>query len=100
MTTIEGNKIRISEVDSILISFFMKETYPCVIDWNLLMQVVERIESLDWNVNINGNDCGYYDNNFKSMAEGVSKSFIGGTKLFAVCSAVIDFIKRYNKQDY
>ena len=66
-------------------------------DWNWLMEVVEKIESLDYWVEILG---GYYNqcnigkqNNIKNLIERDSE-----TKIEAVYNACIEFIKWYNEQ--
>jgi len=65
--------------------------------WEWLMSVVEKIESLEWNVNINKNCC-IYDNQHKITACGKSITRLGDTKIESVWLAVVEFIKWYNKE--
>lgn len=66
-------------------------------DWNLLMKVVEKIESLNYRVTITFSNCfiDTYnekdDENFEQIA--LSNS---DTKFYAVFDAVIQFINYYN----
>ena len=67
-------------------------------DWNWLMEVVEKIESLGYWINLHGNisyynfEIGNNDNNFKTI--------IGeeDSKFKAVYDGIIKFINFYNKQ--
>ena len=73
-----------------------KETYKYDIDWNWLMQVVEKIESL-------GNDV-LITSNYIQIAYNQGEEFIvieleGNIKIFAAYNACIEFIKWYNNQN-
>ena len=62
-------------------------------DWNWLMQVVEKIESLDYNITIQYKNC-YIDIDKDLQIDTFSKS-----KIEAVYNACVEFIKWYNKQN-
>lgn len=66
-------------------------------DWNWLMEVVEKIESLDYNFNITSGDatalhyhCAIYQTSIYRID--------GTTKIQATYETVIEFIKWYNLQ--
>lgn len=66
-------------------------------DWNWLMKVVEKIESLDYNFNITSGDatalhyhCAIYQTSIYRID--------GTTKIQATYETVIEFIKWYNLQ--
>lgn len=65
-------------------------------DWNSLMLVVEKIESLGWFIDIhNKNECTWsadYDND-----SDIDKTFCVGTKLESTYHCVVRFIKWYNE---
>ena len=71
-------------------------------DWNWLMVVVEKIESLEifdrmGRFNINTKN---FDENYTSFITDKDEDFIqceGDTKIEAVYNAVVEFIKWYNK---
>ena len=73
-------------------------------DWNWLMEVVEKIESLEifdrmGRFNINTKN---FDENYTSFITDKDEDFIqceGETKIEAVYSAVVEFIKWYNNQN-
>ena len=66
-------------------------------DWNWLMEVVEKIESLGYKVHIstweNSQFCGIYLNGKKISGNETN------TKIEAVYNACIEFIKWYNTQN-
>jgi hypothetical protein len=61
-------------------------------DWNKLMEVVAKIESLGGNVKINGNTCEVI---YKFGGIGNSSTF--ENKIDAVWNACVEYIKYYNK---
>ena len=73
-------------------------------DWNWLMEVVEKIESLEifdrmGRFNINTKN---FDENYTSFITDKDEDFIqceGDTKIEAVYNAVVEFIKWYNTQN-
>ena len=73
-------------------------------DWNWLMVVVEKIESLEifdrmGRFNINTKN---FDENYTSFITDKDEDFIqceGDTKIEAVYNAVVEFIKWYNNQN-
>ena len=73
-------------------------------DWNWLMEVVEKIESLEifdrmGRFNINTKN---FDENYTSFITDKDEDFIqceGDTKIEAVYNAVVEFIKWYNNQN-
>ena len=73
-------------------------------DWNWLMVVVEKIESLEifdrmGRFNINTKN---FDENYTSFITDKDEDFIqceGETKIEAVYNAVVEFIKWYNNQN-
>ena len=73
-------------------------------DWNWLMVVVEKIESLEifdrmGRFNINTKN---FDENYTSFITDKDEDFIqceGDTKIEAVYNAVVEFIKWYNTQN-
>ena len=73
-------------------------------DWNWLMEVVEKIESLEifdrmGRFNINTKN---FDENYTSFITDKDEDFIqceGETKIKAVYNAVVEFIKWYNNQN-
>lgn len=80
-------------------------------DWNWLMQVVEKIETIpSWDkdrfgtiVTIQGKKCRINSDHYQDKNKTYSKeqyfdvTFIGETKIEAVYNACIEFIKWYNK---
>ena len=64
-------------------------------DWNWLMQVVEKIESLNFIVYIETNYCQLYN---ATNHEELIKS-IYSTKIESVYNACVEFIKWYNEQN-
>lgn len=62
-------------------------------DWNWLMEVVEKIESLGYSFTIIGNLCIISRPSFKSIRSEDE------TKFKAVYQAILDFIKWYNEQN-
>lgn len=65
-------------------------------DWNLLMPVVEKIETLGFNVNIVSIWC---DVERKTMKVDLITEADGETKIQATYKAVVEFIKWYNNQN-
>ena len=73
-------------------------------DWNWLMEVVEKIESLEifdrmGRFNINTKN---FDENYTSFITDKDEDFIqceGETKIKAVYNAVVEFIKWYNNKN-
>jgi len=66
------------------------------IDWNWLMEVVEKIESLGYDVFINTNICRITDvgqNIFEDI-----ECFVNNNKRQAVYNACVEFVKWYNGQ--
>jgi hypothetical protein len=64
-------------------------------DWNWLMEVVEKIESLKFSILIGKNTCVIEQTYGKiALNLGVSK---GKTKIEAVYNACVEFIKWYNQ---
>lgn len=65
-------------------------------DWNWLIEVVEKIESLGFNVSIEFSTCiiTYSDDDFKEII-GISDNY---SKIQAVYNACVAFIKWYNEQ--
>jgi hypothetical protein len=66
-------------------------------DWNWMMEVLNKIESLGYNINILRETCSIYDNGFRFGNNGWCKTFNGVTKSEACWKATIEFIKMYNK---
>jgi len=66
--------------------------------WSWLMPVVEKIEQLDWNINILRQTTDIYDIDFRFTGSG--KCFNGkkNTKINSVYSAVLQFLEWYNSQ--
>lgn len=67
-------------------------------DWNCLMEVVEKIESLgSCQIDISVKWCriNYKDNTFSYD----SRNHLKGTKIEAVYNACVEFINYYNKQN-
>ena len=71
------------------------ENLPFHNDWNWLMEVVEKIESLEYKVDIskweNSQYCGIYLNGKKISGNETN------TKIEAVYNACLEFIKWYNE---
>lgn len=63
-------------------------------DWNILMSVVEKIESLGFTCFIQGNEC-----SIESLEKTIG-TFCRTTKIEAVYKAVIEFIKLYNQNEH
>ena len=84
--------------------FYKKDELEFHTDWNWLMQVVEKIESLEifdrmGRFNINTKN---FDENYTSFITDKDEDFIqceGETKIKAVYNAVVEFIKWYNNQN-
>lgn len=65
--------------------------------WGALMPVVERIEQeTEWELVMGSNDC--FWNRFGDRPEGLEGEF-SGYRIEAVYTAVVEFIKWYNKQN-
>jgi hypothetical protein len=66
-------------------------------DWNWLMQVVEKIESLGYKIEINKtqkfNSCFIYDVNNKTIVKTFTE-----IRIEAVYNACVEFVKWYNNQ--
>lgn len=66
-------------------------------DWNWLMEVVDKIDSLGYIFKLQGNSATFFKN--KTFKEPIwNDSFIGNTKIEATYNAVVEFIKWYNEQ--
>jgi len=66
-------------------------------DWNWLMEVVEKIESLDYNFNITSGDATVLINHGVIYQTNIYR--IDGTnKIQAVYNTCVEFIKWYNEQ--
>lgn len=68
-------------------------------DWNWLMEVVEKIESLGFGTSIVGGKNGFAC----VVTNGIENSFVGNhkinsTKIQAVYNACVEFIKWHNEQ--
>ncbi len=94
-STLENNKL-IAEFMEVkhLYSTTRIETLKYHSDWNWLMEVVEKIESL-------GNDV-LITSNYIQIAYNEGENFIvieleGNIKIFAVYNACVEFIKWYNE---
>lgn len=109
METETSNKVTISAEDFKLIKSFLPsfsraagiKTNDYVIDWNSIMPVVEKIESLDdeKSVSINGTLCLIKgDHTAVGGWDLITASCDGPTKIQAVYKAVVEFIKWYNNQ--
>ena len=69
-------------------------------DWNNLMRVIDKIESLDYRVTINFSNCFIekYTGNLKvGYGEIEVASDYGDNKFDVTYNAIIEFIKYYNK---
>lgn len=64
-------------------------------DYNWLMEVVEKIEALQFTIDIDGVSCYIYSND----DNGINVTRINKTKKEAVYNACVEFIKWYNKQN-
>lgn len=66
-------------------------------DWNWLIEVVEKIESLDYSIDITASNVyiNHSDDEFKQIV-GFSDTY---SKIEAVYNACLDFIKWYNEQN-
>jgi hypothetical protein len=93
----EIQTIKVSEDDRTIVSLFMNEEYPINIDFNWLMPVVDKIESLGFNTHIvnikSGKKCLMHIYNF----DGFSVSETGKNKIKIVYTNVVKFIKWYNE---
>jgi len=68
-------------------------------DWNWIMEVVEKIESLGWYININERECSIYDYSYRSTAQGVVFNRENKTsKKEVVVQAIWEFLNYYNKK--
>lgn len=66
-------------------------------DWNWLMEVVEKIESLDFVFQIHHNVVNIF--NGETKENGIyNETFQGKTKIKTVYNACVEFINFYNKQ--
>ncbi|QLF85228.1 hypothetical protein elemo19C_phanotate35 [Flavobacterium phage vB_FspP_elemoA_1-9C] len=65
-------------------------------DWNLLMQVVEKIENFGFEFFIVESRCRIANNTDKSIETIIDFEIIG-TKIQATYKAVVEFIKLYNQ---
>lgn len=100
--------IKISEQDRRAMSAFMGEEYPNEIDFNWLMPVVDKIESLFTDgimVSIKDKRCYIdLDTQFGMTDEGkdinLPKCYSGfnDRKIEAVCDSVIQFLEWYNTE--
>ena len=108
-STIENNKILDQFNDNYLVNlngfecYYNKENRSYHNDWNLLMEVVEKIESIFWedlndtsfNVTIGATRyCVIQDNN-GGVIEIIGE---GESKIQSVYNACLEFIKWYNEQ--
>lgn len=66
-------------------------------DWNELMEVVEKIESLDFNFNITSGDATALINH-GAIYQTLIYRIDGTKKIEAVYNTCVEFIKWYNKQ--
>jgi hypothetical protein len=89
----EIQRIKISELDRILLSAFMNERYPLEIDFNWLMPVVEKIGSMGYIVSIVGYNCRIEGDHILFT----SKRY---NKMQSTYETVIEFIAWYNKFMY
>lgn len=62
-------------------------------DWNWLMEVVEKIESIGYSVEIVNNECYIHNQNDFDMG------FIGTTKIESTYDACVKFIKQNNYEN-
>lgn len=83
-------KIKVPEQDRKLVSNFMGENYPIEIDFNWIMPVVEKIESLGGYTKI-------MDNGMCIDGDLVIERW-GDTKIEGTFKTVIEFIKWYNSK--
>ena len=102
----EIQKLKISEGNRILISSFMNEEYPIEIDFNLLIPVVEKIESLShpkykdrFRVKIIDKGCQI---DIGTNTQGVEGTFfkynsLENGKLISTYEIILQFIKWYNE---
>ena len=77
---------------------FLKYNYNT--DWNRLMQVVEKIESLDsgiYTLIFQQKSCLIWNNDKGEELEFFNSSFKAETKIEAVYNACLEFIKWYNE---
>ena len=88
------SKIKITEQDRILVSKFMGEDYPEEIDFNWLMPMIEKIESLDnvyqvqLNIGSNVTISSDAENDFVNYGNGILPAW----------ETVVEFIQWYNNQ--
>lgn len=68
-------------------------TYKFDTDWNWLMEVVEKIESIGYSVEIVNNECYIHNQNDFDMG------FIGTTKIESTYDACVKFIKQNNYEN-
>lgn len=66
-------------------------------DWNWLMEVVEKIESLDFNFNITSGDATALKNH-GAIYQTLIYRIDGTKKIEAVYNTCVEFIKWYNEQ--
>ena len=74
-----------------ILKIFRYEELQYHLDWNWLMEVVEKIESLGYDSQILKNTCYFFDCDFQETK--------GNTKREAVYNACVKFIKWYNQQN-
>ena len=75
-------------------NFYKKDELKFHSDWNWLMEVVEKIESLGYRIEIVKHICRIYLSNKETII--ISENT---PKIEAVYNAVVEFIKWYNKQN-
>lgn len=98
--------ISVKPDERILIETFMGDAYGFYGDYNTLMPVVEKIESMGYQVNFSKAFVGENATAFIGKDSDMFKATwllpipqgFGKTKLIAVYSVVVEFIKFYNKQ--
>lgn len=99
------HKIKISEDKRGLISDFMDEEIPNEIDFNLLMQVVEKIERLGFPTNIRADYLRHnldYSMEIFSRGDGnllIENDFGYESKIDCVLDSVVGFIKWNMRED-
>jgi hypothetical protein len=93
----EIQKIKISEQERLLVSEFMGEEYPSEIDFNWLMPVVEKIESLGFQFHIGNEGAAIKKWWFRSNVPDLGS--VQETKIAATWEICIRFIKWYNNQN-
>jgi hypothetical protein len=77
---------------------FTLEQFCPNLNWNFLIDIVGKIESIGYNVNILRTTCDIYDDKFRNTGSGHHNKITAASKLEAVWQACIDFIKWYNTQ--